>query len=203
MILFNVIKPDMLINKKTLEYYFASLSKIDKFSLKELYIVEDWILLSKLLYEIEIIKYEKEQEKRERRKELITTIKGYDLCYPEHYAVLVTFTLNSEITDALETMCKLKKEIRKKFVYETDKHYLKYLDQNLDFSNRLFDIEIENISVEHKVIPYSIDFNHPEYYMIYFNCLHCCDPIIENVQKESQIIANAQIIREKNILKRL
>lgn len=200
MMLFNIIKPDMLDSPKVLEYYYSLLSKIDKFSLRELYIIKNWVSLSQLLYELDIKNYP--GDKQQRRRELLTTIKGYSLCYPKNEAILTTFDLNSDLIEASQEMYRLKKEIRRQFVYDSDKHYLRYLDKDLDFSQRLSEYNIQNINVEHIVIPGNNELNDSDYFMIYFNNLHCSDPTIESIDKEFQVIRDLQIIEERNRLRR-
>ena len=75
---FYLLKPDMLRDKETIKYYLEYVNSNKYISMQNFYVIDDWITLSKILYEPDsnnlLI-----NELKKIRKQLLATIKGYDI----------------------------------------------------------------------------------------------------------------------------
>ena len=110
MLAFYLLKPDILKDEIALNYCYQFLYDYN-IEIKGEYLISNWIDISKRLYEpeneIDIDKI------RLLRKQMITTIKGYQIAYPDEAMVIVIDVDES----MLPLLFNFKKELRKKFVY--------------------------------------------------------------------------------------
>lgn len=175
---FYLLKPDILTDKKALDYYYKFLSD-QKIKIYDEYLINNWINLSKLLYEPD---YEKDIEKIKKiRKQMITTIKGYQLFY-EDKALINTIEADQ---NRLQDLYDFKKELRKQFVYDEEKYYLVF-EEDIPTDKKLSDINIENIKCNAIIVPKMI--KKEGYNLVYFNKIHFPDPTKEAVNRDLIII---------------
>ena len=81
-----IIKPDMVNEPDAMTFYKMFLNDNPKINMKEQYKIDDWIELSKILYEPDNIK--NLEELRRVRMQLMTTIKGYEHFFKKQTAIL-------------------------------------------------------------------------------------------------------------------
>lgn len=204
MLVFNIIKPDMLKHDESLSFYHNHINSIIGSDNIEYYEINNWTELSKRIYELEVNKQEEEILKEQRRKELLTTILGYNIYYPENKAMLALYDINGFALEKLYELEMLKKEIRKRFVYNTDKYFLKTKsDYLINFSEKLNEIDQSLVSADVIVIPNEQDVNDTSYLLIHFNKIHLPDIDISSIYEELQILKEQEIISSKNLVKKL
>lgn len=202
---FNIFKPDMIIDKEALRYYFNYLEKELKIETQQLYKISNWTSLCKTLYEDDLKDQNlgKEQEMI-KRKQLLITILGYHLFYKNKMAAVNLYELDMNNLDlVLFKLNAFKKELRKKYVYDTDKYYLKILNwSDVDIEKPLNQIDLNLIRTKHIIVPSTANIKESEYSMIFFNKLHFPNPNVESLGKELKLLKASGVIEKDNILKK-
>lgn len=178
MLAFYLLKPDILKDEVALNYCYQFLYDYN-IEIKGEYLISNWIDVSKRLYEPE---NETNIDKiKLLRKQMITTIKGYQISYPDEAMVIVI-----EVDEnMLPLLFNFKKELRKKFVYNEKKVYLLFHNE-LPLDKKLVDIDIENIKCSSIIVPEII--NKEGYNLVYFNKIHFPDPTKEAVNRDMKIL---------------
>jgi hypothetical protein len=193
MLVFYLLKPDILNDKEALDYYYKYLES-QNYKIYDEYIINNWIELSKALYEpdsitdIEMLK--------KLRKQMITTIKGYQLFY-EDKAKITVFDADE---NKLQELFNFKKDLRKRFVYNTDKYYLVF-EEDIPLEKKLCDIDIESIKCKSIIVPGGENCNEPN--MIYFNKIHFPDPTIEAVNRDLRIIEENGVVDNNKVKRKI
>lgn len=202
---FNILKPDMLENDSIVAYYLELLNKELGITLNENYYIENWIDFSKLVYELDLTCNNLSLEEiRSKRKQLLTTIKGYELFYGNKKAVAALYDIECNVESTLQKLSLLKKMIRQKYVYHTDRVYIKFLNEKeIDFNSPLCKIPLEEISVDICIMAHDKELNDPSYNMAFFNKLHFPDPNPICIGREIKLLTEEGIIKENNKVQRL
>ena len=178
MLAFYLLKPDILKDEVALNYCYDFLNE-QGIIIKGEYLINNWIDISKRLYEPD---NELDNDRiRLLRKQMITTIKGYQLTYPD-IAMVILIEVDEEM---LPMLFKFKKDLRKKFVYNEKKLYLLF-QHDLPLDKKIIDIDIESIKCSSIIVPEII--NKDGYNLVYFNKIHFPDPTIEAVNRDLKII---------------
>ena len=179
-----IMKPDMLIDQNSVDYFIENI-KLIPIDVIASYKIKDFPNLCKYLYETD--------DKKQKIK-MLTTIRGYYDLY-DRDAILVLVDVDD---DNLEDLVKFKMEFRKKFVYtNTDKHYLKF-QERVDISKPLSTISISNLQVSYNIVPFSQEVKENGYNLCHFNKLHCPDGNVLDTNKDLEVIDSYGIIKEKN-----
>ncbi len=204
--MFNILKPDIINDEKALEFYFKNLQY--KFGINDytLYRIDDWVYISKLIYELDVSnKLDNVETVRAKRKQLLTTILGYYIYYKNKSAFMNIYKIADENAfQILKEFNVFKKELRKKYVLKTAKYYLKILNEDeIDFDLPLKCINLDNIQTEILSFPYWEESSNPKYNMIFFNKVHFPDPNIEEVRKEINILRENGVVSKNNLVRRV
>lgn len=202
---FNIFKPDMISDKEALKYYFNYMEKDLKIKEQQLYKISNWTMLSKEMYEKDLKEQQLDlEEELIKRKQLLTTILGYHLFYRNEMAAVNLYKLEkNDINLTLYKLSAFKKELRKRFVYDTDKFYLKITNwSDIDIKAPLNQIDLDLIKSSYLTLPSTRNFDNPDYSMIFFNKLHFPNPNVESIERELEILRTHGIISENNILKK-
>lgn len=203
MIITNILKPDILVNKESLNYYFTNIINMENVDNIKLYNINNWTKIASLIYEYDVIN---NKNFLEQRKKILTSILGYYHLYAENKGIAVIFDLkNININFTLEKLYKLKKEIRKIYVNNTDLYYLKFLNENIiNFNKPLYDINLSEIKIDIKKFSHDNPYENPLYNMIFFNQIHSPNPFnLDENEKNYEILKCQNIICEKNLVKEL
>lgn len=198
---FYILKPDMVLSKESIDYYISEMKKNNSVNLLEFYNIEDWVKLSKILYEPDDNSLSL-NELKELRKRMLTTIKGYQEFYSNTNAILNIIEIKD--CDKLQELYDFKKELRKKFVYNDRKVYLKFnnlTDEILE--NKLEICNIEEINCEYEICDVNQKPSNKDFNLIFFNKIHFPDPKIELIERDLNLIKEADIIKPKNLIKSL
>lgn len=202
---FNILKPDMLEDEESINYYLVNLKKKFDISLGNYYIVRDWVNLFIKLYESDLENSNLCLEQLKiKRKQIITTVKGYDLLYKNKNALVFFYEISNDNKDLLQSLCDFKISFRKKYVYNTRKVYIRMLNETkINFDCSMTDIDMKDIKSDLHIVSCNQDFNDSRYSMCYFNKLHFPNPCKEDIEREKEIINNEGIIQNINKVKRL
>lgn len=198
---FNIIKPDMLNDLESFDYYLNTMQERFKINIEHLYIIPDWIKIAKLIYESDLQSSELNSEKLiEKRRELLITILGYNLYFKNQKAAVALYNIPINKKEVLEELTKFKKELRKKYVYQSAKHYIKIQNESeINYNMPLEDIDISKIKIETKTFPGESDeLQDEEFKMAFFNRLHFPDANVESISRELKILRSQGIIPEYN-----
>ena len=193
MLVFYLLKPDILDDKASLDYYYKYLES-QNLKIYDEYTINNWINLSKLLYEpynindIEKLKI--------IRKQMITTIKGYQMFYDDKAIISI---LEAD-KNKLQELYNFKKDLRKRFVYNNDKYYLVF-EEDIPLDKKICDIDIENIKCKAIVVPNNVDIN--EGNMIYFNKIHFPDPTVEAINRDLKIIEENGVVDNNKVKRKI
>lgn len=202
---FNILKPDMIRNKEALNFYFDYMLNRFGIDIKKMYYIQDWVSISKKIYELDACDSNLlSQDIIEKRKKLLITILGYYLYYKNQQAIISLYSVDIEKPNILNQLRSFKKELRNRYVLNTDRYYLRILNLseiNLELPLKL--IDLQNIETETIIVPSSEYFDNPNYDMVFFNKIHFPDPNIETVQKELKILRENDIFNEENFVRRL
>lgn len=184
MLSFYLLKPDIFENKKALNYYYEFLNTRN-IKIQGEYDVESWLELSKILYEpyneIDIERIKK------IRKQMIVTIKGYQLFYPD-IAMVNTFDVDEDI---LPSLYNFKKELRKKYVYDEEKYYLSF-EEKIPVDVEIKEVDIESLKCKTLIVPKPIIKE--GYDMVFFNMIHFPDPYKECVERDMNVLRENKIL---------
>lgn len=204
MLAFNIIKPDMLDNKDSLNFYFDYMNSNFDIDEVRLYEITNWTELAKQIYELEVEKSITTIEKLQKRKQILTTILGYHIYFPKNTAMLSIYNVEDDNLKTLEELTKFKKSLRKNYVYNTDKYYLRIKNEKIvDYSKPLQSVNLNSISTDNLVIPNNQDLNDDSFSMIYFNKLHFPDPNITVINSELDVLKRNDIINIKKLVRRM
>lgn len=201
--MFNIIKPDMINDDESIDYYLNFMN-LNGITFNNSYYLNNWIETSKLIYEIDNNSNLSDQEKITKRKKTLVTIMGYNLFYKNMPAIINIFDLNPTQQNVLNKMALFKKELRAKYVINTDKYYLKILNESeIDFSQPLQCIDIDRIQTQLILVPFNEEFSQPHYDMVFFNKIHVPDPNISIIRKEFDIINCNNVFDNKTLVRSL
>lgn len=178
---FYILKPDMFEDKAALEFYQEFL-KNEGIKPSEKFRAE-WIGLSKLLYEP--VNINSAEELRKIRKQLLTTIKAYQMLYPDFCAIDIFDTRIGE----LQKLYDFKKILRRKFVFNTDRYYIRF-DGALPLDSKLADIDISGISCSVVIKKSDEELTDSGYNMAFLNKIHFPDSNEESLSHDMEIIRN-------------
>lgn len=202
---FNILKPDMIRNKEALNFYFDYMLNRFGIDIKKMYYIQDWVSISKKIYELDACDSNLlSQDIIEKRKKLLITILGYYLYYKNQQAIISLYSVDIEKPNILNQLRSFKKELRNRYVLNTDRYYLRILNLseiNLELPLKL--IDLQNIETETIIVPSSEYFDNPNYDMVFFNKIHFPDPNIETVQKELKILRENDLFNEESFVRRL
>lgn len=203
--IFNILKPDMIKDKEALSFYFEYMEMKFGINITKMYYIQDWIAISRIIYEMDVCNLKLSSEEiKQRRKQILITILGYYMYYKNQQAIINLYNVDIKNPNILNQLSTFKKELRKRYVINTDKYYLKILNTSeIDFSLPLKLINLQNVKTETVIIPFSEEFNDPNYDMIFFNRIHFPDPNIGAIQNELRILNQNNIFDEDNLVGRL
>ncbi len=205
--LFNIIKPDMVNDKEALKYYFNIIKNDFKLEIKDIYSVSDWPNLSKKIYELDIESSSLSQnEIITKREQILTTIMGYHIRYHNTMGAVIFYECDNDShrKELLKKMYLLKKNIRKKYVNDSDKYYIRIIDKDkIDFRDSIIDIDINNIFCKIKIYKSYEELLDEEYNMAFFNHIHCPDWNNSNVDLEMKVLSDSGIINSKSRIRKL
>lgn len=196
---FYIFKPDMVLSKESIAYYISEMKKNNNVDILEFYNIEDWTKLSKVLYEPDDRSITL-NELKELRKRMLTTIKGYQEFYSNTNAILNIIEIKD--CNRLQELYDFKKELRKKFVYNERKVYLKFnnlTDEILE--NKLENCNVEEINCKYEMCDVNQIPSNQEFNLIYFNKIHFPDPQTTLIKRDLKLIKEAGIIKPKNLIK--
>lgn len=180
MTVFYLLKPDMLEDPAALEYYKKFISD-NKLKETDGIDIRDWIELSKVLYDPICAN---NNDLQMRRKQMITTIKAYQLLKPEGHALALFYDVSPAM---LESMSEFKKDLRRKFVYDGNRYYIRF-DRELPLEKSLKDINFNEIQGEIIVTSSTEKIETESVNMAFINRIHFPDPNILEVKKDLSII---------------
>lgn len=88
--------------------------------------------------------------------------------------------------------------LRKKYVINTDKNYLKFNNLTEEIIKKnLKDILIGKLDISHIKVRSHENIEIPGYNLAYLNCIHTPDPNIESVQRDLNIIESSKKLIKK------
>ena len=184
MLSFYLLKPDIFENKDALDYYYNFL-KTKNIEIQGEYDVNSWMGLSKILYE-PYNEFDIEKLKT-LRKQMIVTIKGYQLFYPD-IAMVNTFDVNENI---LPSLYNFKKELRKKYVYGDEKYYLSF-EEEIPVDMEIKEVDIERLRCKTLIVPKPIIKE--GYDMVFFNMIHFPDPYKECLERDMNVLRENKVL---------
>lgn len=191
--LFNVIKPDMVEDIESLTYYFEYLK--NNFNVKEcnMYSLKSWVSLSKKLYFFD------SNKDLTKKKQILTTIFGYYLLYNDESAVVNLYDVENINQEKLRQLYDLKKQLRKRYVLNTDKYYIRILNEdNIDYTEPLEMLQLETLDYEIVKVPFNREYDVNGFRMAFFNKLHFPDPYFDVVNKELSLLTSENVFEQKN-----
>lgn len=198
---FFILKPDMFHDWESVQYYLDFINGNAKLELLDFYRIRDWISLSKLLYEPQDVNLPL-NELREIRRRMLITIKGYEEFYKDEEAVLSLF--NMRHNTPLQELYDFKKQLRKKFVMNTRRCYMKFDDEcSLDLNCTLKDCDTSKVHGSYIVSSDGTEITEKGYDMIFFNKIHFCDAGYECLKRDMSIVESQNIISQENIIRTL
>ena len=193
---FYILKPDAITRPEVLEHYQETINNQKYIENRNQYYVESWIDLSCQLYEPHSKDISLEALLTLRRQ-MLTTIKGYEYLYPNTPAIIDIF----DVPNTEETFCQLEKikyQIRKKYVLNTPKNYFHFKElSDKILTQKLEDIPIEQLEVEHIKVNFDEEITLPNYYMAYLNCIHFPDPNVDSIERDLEIISASKTLTKK------
>ena len=194
---FYILKPDALGRKDVIDAYKEMIESQEYVKNRQQYIIDSWIDLSCLLYEPQNKNME-DDEKINLRLRMLTTIKGYDYLYQDKPAVVDVFDVPNK-SEFLNLLNDIKYCIRREYVANTPKNYIKFLNLTRDILiNELKDIDVRNLNILH--IKTNPDVDIEDYALACMNCIHFPDPNVEAIERDLDIIDNQKILTKKIIL---
>lgn len=201
----NILKPDCFDDMDTVEYYLCELFKIEEIGNVGFYQLPNWTMLAKQLYELDVVENcGSIEEKSIKRRNFLTTLKGYDLFYNNMSGIISLINITSNEMEALIKLDKLKKQLRKLYVLETDRHYLKFENESeLDYNLSLSQFDLSTIEISHIKIPHDADFFCTDYDMVFFNKIHSPDPNLYIVKKEIELLKENESFNSKRKIKEI
>lgn len=202
--LFNIIKPDMLNDEASLRFYLERMKKDFGIEIRDMYYLGDWTRIAKLIYELDLQMTQTDPAKiLERRKQLLVSILGYDTYFRNQGAVVTLYDAPENRENILQELKAFKKELRELFVNNTDKYYIRILNEpEIDYSQPLEKMDLSKIKTEVIVVPPHVELPDPNLKMAFFNHMHFpeCDP--EAINRELNLLKDEGILEEKNQISR-
>lgn len=193
---FYILKPDGIKRKEVLNSYESLLSKENYIKNRSRYLIDTWVDLSCLLYD-PFDKKITEEEKKEIRRKMLTTIKGYDLLYQNNKAIIDIFDIPEDIY-LLKRLEQIKYQIRENLVLNTPKNYLKFLNLTDHLlSQELKNINIRELTVSHIKVNHDDFFFEEDYHLACLNCIHFPDPDTKSIERDLEIIESSKILTKK------
>lgn len=205
MITYNILKPDILgKDNEEIEYLNRIKSELHVVP-KSIYKIPNWPEFSKSIYEEEILNEGFNNESLQlRRKQLLVNAIAYDQIFKDLYARLLLFEIDGnyeELKEKLKVFNIIKKEFRKKYVYNQKKYYVKFkTDREIKYDMPLYMKDYSFIVPEIKVLEHNQELNEDGYELAFFNKIHCPDPIIEYIDYELDLMKKQGIIKPKNLI---
>lgn len=198
--LFNIIKPDMVNDTESMEFYINYLKYKLNIEIHEMYYLPDWHLVAQKLYDLDLKNCNSDSIKR---KQLLTTILGYFIRFNDEPAMLSLYHLDKIDGNDLIQLFNLKKELRRRYVINNDKYYIRILNESIiDYSKPLSEIDLKTLESDIVRIPCNEEFYDPEYNMVFFNKLHFPDPDISVINREREFLDSINAFDEKRLVKR-
>ncbi len=193
---FYILKPDAVERPEVLKAYQTIISSQEYIKNRSQYLINSWVDLSCKMYD-PINKNMQKEELINRRKKLLTTIKGYDYLYQDKNAIIDIFDVpeDEEILKKLEA---IKYSIREQYVLNTDKNYLKFLNlEDESLLKKLEEIDVRAIDIEHIKINYKESINIEGYNLACLNCIHTPDPDEVSIRRDFDIIESSKVLTKK------
>lgn len=192
---FNIFKPDMASDESFIRMYLAEVQRQIGISPRIAYLLSDYSYVCKLLYELDTQSEHMDLEAiRAKRKQILTTIKAYEMLYPSMPAIAVTYVLDHP--EQLNQFYRLKKEMRRLYVYDSKKVFVKFLD-DIDYSLPLTSIDTASIRALYRVTSPAVEELSDDFNLAFFNKIHCPDPEPELVDKEIMILKKGNLFHQK------
>ncbi|MEG0022124.1 MAG: hypothetical protein RSB77_04960 [Bacilli bacterium] len=183
-----IFKPDMIIDVEAINYFNKIVKEACYIKIKNIYEINDWTTLSKMLYE------ENNSNQTFRNKLLIGTIIAYRELYGNNAKIIEIDFDKSKIK--LELLYEIKKIIRKKYAYSKPNYYINIKNiEEVDLNKKLYDIDINNINYD--IIKSDIKLEDSNSIFAYLNYIHFSDPNIKSIQEDNKKILNYTIERNK------
>ena len=193
---FYILKPDSIERKKVITEYKEIIKSQPFIINREQYLIKSWVELSSLLYD-PIDKNLSLDELIKIRKQMLTTIKGYDYLFTDKPAIIDIFDIKNDI-ELLNILEKIKYQLRKKYVLNTPKNYFKFINLEEDIlKEQLKKINISELDVSHIKVNYNENINIPNYNLAFLNCIHFPDPNIKSIERDMEIIESSKILTKK------
>lgn len=193
---FYILKPDAIERPEVLKAYETIINSEGYIKNRNQYLIDSWVDLSCKLYE-PIDKNISKRSLLELKKQLLTTIKCYDYLYQDKKAVIDIFDIPDDI-EILKRLEKLKYLIRKEYVLNTDKNYIKFLNLSKeDLLKELKDIDIRNLNISHVRVNYDENIDARGYNLAYLNCIHISDPNEVSIGRDLDIIESSNVLTKK------
>ena len=193
---FYILKPDAVLRPEVLKEYEKIIKQEKYIKNRHQYVIDSWTSLSCLLYE-PINNFDNQSDLVNLKTKLLTTIKCYDYLLKNVPAFIDIFDIPEDI-EILKKMEQIKIFLRKKYVINTDKNYLKFNNLTEEIIKKnLKDILIEKLDISHIKVRSHENIEIPGYNLAYLNCIHTPDPNIESVQRDLNIIENSKKLIKK------
>lgn len=196
--LFNVIKPDMVNDIEAMAFYFECLKNnfyVEEYSM---YSIKSWVDLSKKLYFFD------SNQDLSKKKQILTTILGYYLLYNDESAIVNLYDVENINQEKLRQLYDLKKQLRKRYVLNTDKYYIRILNENIiDYAKPLDELQLEILDYEIVKVPFNNEYDVNGFRMAFFNKLHFPDPNFYIVNRELSLLASENVFEQKNLVKHM
>ncbi len=199
--LFSILKPDALDNFDFIDEYLCYLKKISIGEV-DFYSVDNWIDISKMLYEYDVNRISNFQGKMIKREKLLTTILGYFNKYYDKKAIAMMIIPNDNMDIIISNLSKYKKMLREKYVANTNVNYITFL--NFDYKllfGKLSDIDLNFLNYYIETYDFNdTSLNDINKNMVFFNKLHTPESIEENIF-DINIINSEKILNLRNKIK--
>lgn len=201
--LFNIIKPDMVNDSESFEFYMNYMRFKLNIEIDSMFYLLDWPSVAQTLYDLDFnIASVYSDNQVMKRKQLFTTILGYYLYYYNQPAIISLFHIDNVEEYNLQQLVSLKKELRQRYVVNSDKYYIRILNESIiDYSKPFNTIDLGRVETDVVRIPSSQDFFNPDYNMVFFNKLHFPDPDIIAINREKMYLHSIGAFDEKKLVK--
>ena len=199
---FNIIKPDMVNDTESMEFYINYLKYKLNIEIDKMYYLPDWPSVAQKLYDLDLKNCDSDSEIIKKRQ-LLTTILGYYIRFSNEPAKVSLYYLDKIDENDLIQLSNLKKELRRRYVINNDKYYIKILNESIiDYSRPLSKIDLKTLETDIVRVPFDTEFSVPGYNMVFFNKLHFPDPDISVINRESVFLNSINAFDEKRLVKR-
>lgn len=198
----NILKPDAFVDEASLRFYFSRIMDIEDINSIELYYMSNWTRIATMIYEYDVINSNNAALKI--RKDFLTSIMGYYHIYPKNSGLVVLFDIRDDKIDvSLQKLHLLKKELRKKFVSNTDLYYLRFLTgEEISFDKPMCYINLSELEVDIKRFPHNCPYDNQQYRMIFFNKVHGPNPDnLEEIKHSVKVLKDEGVISKKSLMK--